>query len=73
MERDKDKWIGKIQLFIFLPFNDTELSIVGTVVSDVVLCAFVVVVVAAVEVVDPSVALVLYVKFAKFCVIVCKN
>lgn len=58
MEREKDKWKGKIQLF-FLPFDDTELSIVGIVVSGVVICAFVVVVVAAVEVVDPSVALVL--------------
>lgn len=53
MEREKDKWIGKI---IFLPFDDTELSIVGIVVSGVVICAFVVVVVAAVEVVDSSVA-----------------
>lgn len=59
--------------YFFLPFDDTELSIVGIVVSGVVICAFVVVVVAAVEVVDSSVALVLYVKFAKFFVIVCKN
>lgn len=53
-----------------LPFDDTELSIFGIVVSGVVICAFVVVVVAAVEVVD---SLLLFVKFAKFCVIVCKN
>lgn len=57
-----------------LPFDDTELAKVCIVVSGVVICAFVVVVVAAVEVVDSSVALVLYVKFAKFCDIgVCKN
>lgn len=60
-------------VIFFLPFDDTELSIVSIVVSGVVICAFVVVVVAAVEVVDSSVALVLYVKFAKFFVIVCKN
>lgn len=50
---------GKGRYRFFLPFDDTELSIVGIVVSGVVLCAFVVIVVATVEVVDPSVALVL--------------
>lgn len=61
-------------VIFFLPFDDTELSIVGIVVSGVVIRAFVVVVVvAAVEVVDSYVALVLYAKFAKFCIKVCKK
>lgn len=46
-----------------LPFDDTELALVGVVVSCVVI-------VAAVEVVDASVELVLYVKLAKICVMV---
>lgn len=46
-----------------LPFDDTELAIVGVVVSCVVI-------VAAVEVVDASVELVLYVELAKICVMV---
>lgn len=53
-----------------LPFDDTELAIVGVVVSCVVGCPTVVVIVAAVEDVDASVELVLYVKLAKICVMV---
>lgn len=53
-----------------LPFDNTELAIVGGVVSCVVRCPTVVVIVAAVEVVDASVELVLYVKLAKIRVMV---
>lgn len=54
--------VGAVVLIVYIkvvpsgwPFDDTELSIVGIVVYGVVFCTFVVVVIAAVEVVDSSV------------------
>lgn len=64
LEKQKNNGQGRYSYFQ-LPFDDTELAIIGVVVSCVVRCPTVVVIVAAVEVGDSSVALVLYVKFAK--------